>query len=68
MDPRKTVLYSLTEVDPSEEMREVEALTDPVEEQRDLKARKILSHEWAHSPRPNPGEEELKMRTESDRL
>ena len=67
MDPRKTVLYSLTEVDPSEETREAEAPTDPVEEQRDLKARKILSHEWAHSPRPNPGEE-LMTRTELDRF
>ena len=70
-DPRKTVPCFPTEVELSEGMREVEALTTstyPDEERRDLRARKIQSHVWAHLPRPDLGEEELTMRRELDRL
>ena len=49
-------------------MREVEALTYSDEERRDLRARKIPSHVWAHLPRPDLGEEELTMRRELDQL
>ena len=70
-DPRKTVLCFPTEVELSEGMREVEALTTstyPDEERRDLRARKTQSHVWAHLPRPDSGEEEPKMRRELDQL
>ena len=63
-DRSKSALYSPMEVETNEETKEVEFLMIPGEERRDLKARKIPSHAWAHSPRPEVDAEGQTMRRE----